>query len=320
MMNSVFTRLKKCFLLAIPRSWKTTKWLVKITIPVSLAVFLLDYFGILEIISGYVSPVFQYAGLPGEAALVFITSIFTNIYSVVAIISMLGLPVREAIILATMCLISHGFIIESAVLRKTGSNLWRMLGLRLMMSFVAAFLLNLILPQFEGTATGGITKEHLDFLPAFTGWFVLMIKMTLKILVLVTSLMVMQKILEEFGFLIVINRILQPLMKIFGLAPEVSMGWFVGNAVGLAYGSAILIEQVNEGQVSTKQADLLNHHLAVSHSQLEDPLLFLAIGLPMFWLMWPRVILAMIAVYVRKLEYKFSLHTTFFTPVRIRKQ
>jgi len=303
-MNSIFTRLKKCVLLALPRSWKTTKWLVKITIPVSLAVFLLDYFGVLAIISDYCAPAFVYAGLPGEAALVFITSIFTNIYSVVAIISMLGLPVREAIILATMCLISHGFIIESVVLRKTGSNLWRMLGLRLVMSFVAAFLLNLILPQFEGTATGGITKEHLDFVPAFTVWFILMIKMTIKILVLVTSLMVMQKVLEEFGFLIIINRFLKPLMKLFGLAPEVSMGWFVGNAVGLAYGSAILIEQVHEGQVSTKQADLLNHHLAVSHSQLEDPLLFLAIGLPMLWLMWPRVILAMVAVWVRKLEYQ----------------
>lgn len=320
MSNSVFARFKKCFLLAIPRSWKTTKWLVKITIPVSLAVFLLDYFGILQIISEYVAPVFQYAGLPGEAALVFITSIFTNIYSVVAIVSMLGLPVREAIILATMCLISHGFIIESAVLRKTGSNLWRMLGLRLMMSFVAAFFLNLILPTFEGIVKGGIVKEHLDFMPAMAGWSLAMLRLTIKILVLVTSLMLMQKMLEEFGFLNAINRILKPLMKLFGLAPEVSMGWFVGNAVGLAYGSAILIEQVNEGQVTTKQADLLNHHLAVSHSQLEDPLLFLAIGLPMFWLMWPRVILAMIAVYVRKLEYKISFHTTFFTPVRIRKQ
>lgn len=319
-MNSVFARFKKCFLLAIPRSWKTTKWLVKITIPVSFAVFLLDYFGILEIISGYVAPVFRYAGLPGEAALVFITSIFTNIYSVVAIISMLGLPIREAIILATMCLISHGFIIESAVLRKTGSNIWRMLGLRLMMSFVAAFFLNLILPTFEGIVKGGITKEHLEFLPALAGWAVAMLKLTVKILVLVTALMLMQKILEEFGFLNAINRILQPLMRLFGLSPEVSIGWFVGNAVGLAYGSAILIEQVNEGQVTTKQADLLNHHLAVSHSQLEDPLLFLAIGLPMLWLMWPRILLAMIAVYLRKLEYMFSLNSTFINPVRIRKQ
>jgi len=317
MINSIFGRFKKCVLLALPRSWKTTKWLTRITIPVSFAVFLLDYSGLLGTISNYCAPAFMYAGLPGEAALVFITSIFTNIYSVVAIISMLGLPVREGIILATMCLISHGFIIESVVLRKTGSNLWRMLGLRLMMSFVAAFLLNLILPEFEGTVKGGITKEHLDFVTAFTGWFILMIKMTVKILVLVTALMVMQKVFEEFGILILINRVLKPLMRIFGLSPEVSMGWFVGNAVGLAYGSAILIEQVHEGQVTTKQADLLNHHLAVSHSQLEDPLLFLAIGLPMLWLMWPRIILAMIAVWLRKLEYQLRQVPVGLASVRV---
>jgi hypothetical protein len=126
--------------------------------------------------------------------------------------------------------------------------------------------------------------------------------MTIKILVLITLLMIMQKIFEEFGILALITRFLNPLMRFFGLSSEVSFGWFLGNAVGLAYGSAVLIEQVNEGQVSRPQSDLLNHHLAVSHSQLEDPLLFFAIGLPLLWLMWPRVILAVLAVWLRRLE------------------
>jgi hypothetical protein len=219
---------------------------------------------------------------------------------------MLGLPVREGIILATMCLISHGFIIESVVLQKTGSNLWWMLSLRLIMSFAAALLLNLILPQFEGTVKGGLVRENLDFLNAFMAWFWLMVRMSLKILVLVTLLMIMQKVFEEFGIMKMITNLLKPLMKVFGLSPEVAFGWFVGNAVGLAYGSAVLIEQVNEGQVTRKQADLLNHHLAISHSQLEDPLLFYAIGLPLLWLMWPRVILAIIAVWFRKIEYRLK--------------
>jgi hypothetical protein len=301
--NGILKRLKKCVVLALPRSWKTTKWLIKITIPVSFGVFLLDFTGILATISTFTAPVFQFAGLPGEAALVFITSIFTNIYSVIAIISMLGLPVREGIILATMCLISHGFIIESVVLRKTGSNLWRMMSLRIIMSFIAALFLNLILPQFEGNVSGAIEKGNLIFSEALFSWIWLMTRMSLKILVLVTLLMIMQKMFEEFGVLDFITRLLNPVMRVFGLAPEVAFGWFVGNAVGLAYGSAVLIEQVNEGQVSSKQADLLNHHLAVSHSQLEDPLLFYAIGLPILWLMWPRIILAIIAVWLRKLEY-----------------
>jgi hypothetical protein len=305
--DSFFIRFRKCSVLALPRSWKTAMWLIKITIPVSFGVFLLDFTGVLSSISLYTAPVFQYAGLPGEAALVFITSIFTNIYSVIAIISMLGLPVREGIILATMCLISHGFIIESVVLRKTGSNLWRMLGLRLIMSFAAALLLNLILPQFEGTVKGGLERENLDFLQSFIAWLWLMVRMSLKILVLITLLMIMQKTFEEFGIMKLITNLLNPMMRIFGLSADVSFGWFVGNAVGLAYGSAVLIEQVNEGQITCKQADLLNHHLAVSHSQLEDPLLFYAIGLPMLWLMWPRVILAIIAVWLRKLEYQFRI-------------
>ena len=315
--NSFFLRFGQCVLLALPRSWKTAKWLIKITIPVSFVVFLLDFTGILSFISVFTSPVFLYLGLSGEAALVFITSVFTNIYSVIAIISMLGFPVREGIILATMCLISHGFIIESVVLRKTGSNLWRMLSLRLIMSFVAALLLNLILPQFEGNVRGGIGQESLEIFPAFMGWLWLMLRMIIKILVLITSLMIMQKVFEEFGIMRLITGLLNPLMKVFGLSPDVSLGWLVGNAVGLAYGSAVLIEQVGEGQVTRKQADLLNHHLAVSHSQLEDPLLFYAIGLPLLWLIWPRVILAIIAVWFRKFEYHLKTKPVSFGEVRI---
>ena len=54
--------------------------------------------------------------------------------------------------------------------------------------------------------------------------------------------------------------------------------------------------------LTPKEADLLNHHIAISHSQLEDPLSFFAIGLPLWWLIWPRLLLAFIAVWIRRAE------------------
>ncbi|MFR2509643.1 hypothetical protein [Odoribacter laneus] len=51
---------------------------------------------------------------------------------------------------------------------------------------------------------------------------------------------------------------------------------------------------------------MLNHHLAVSHSQVEDPLLFMVIGLPVWWLIIPRLILAILVVWERKLEWRIK--------------
>ena len=82
---------------------------------------------------------------------------------------------------------------------------------------------------------------------------------------------------------------LSPLMRLFGLNPDVAFLWLVGNTVGLAYGSAIMMDYAKMGKLGHQEADLLNHHLAISHSQLEDPLLFAVMGLPARWLIFPRV-------------------------------
>jgi len=62
------------------------------------------------------------------------------------------------------------------------------------------------------------------------------------------------------------------------------------------------MEQVEEGKMKKEDADLLNHHIAVSHSQLEDPLLFAAIGVPLGWMIIPRIILGIVVVWLRRLE------------------
>ena len=128
---SIIQRLKQSVTSAFPKGMKTAWWLIKIMVPVSFGVMLLDYFGILTLMAQYTGPVFRHIGLPGISAIVLVTSIFTNVYSVVAVLSMLQLPVREGIILATMCLVSHGFIIETAVMKRTGSSAIGMLLLRL---------------------------------------------------------------------------------------------------------------------------------------------------------------------------------------------
>ncbi len=285
---------------------KTAWWLIKITVPVSFGVMLLDYFGILTLMANYTGPVFAHLGLPGVSAIVLVTSIFTNIYSVVAVLSLLHLPMREGIILASMCLVSHGFLIETAVMKRTGSSAIRMLLLRLTGSFVIGSMLNLIMPGSMSPDTHAVIQHHEAFSTAFMYWLNSISRTTFKILVLVNVLLIFQRILDEFGWIGAIEKPLSPLMKVFGLPRSTTLSWVVANLIGLAYGSAIMIDESEKGRMNREDADLLNHHVAISHSQLEDPLLFLTLGYPIFWLIWPRIIIAIAAVWLRRAELKFT--------------
>ncbi|MDY0349610.1 MAG: nucleoside recognition domain-containing protein, partial [Tenuifilaceae bacterium] len=122
--HSVAHRLKGAAKLALKPAVKTAIWLLKITIPLSLLVTLLGYIGVVSYIANLLNPAFGLMGLPGEASLVFITSIFLNIYSVIVVMAQLPLTVREITILAVMCLIAHNLFVETAVQAKTGSKAW----------------------------------------------------------------------------------------------------------------------------------------------------------------------------------------------------
>ena len=302
--NPTLHRLTHAVTSALPKGMKTAWWLIKITIPVSFAVMLLGYFGALNLMAQYTGPLFGHIGLPGVSAIVLVTSIFTNIYSVVAVLSLLQLPVREGIIIGTMCLVSHGFLIETAVMNRTGSSVVRMLLLRLTGSLVIGWMLNLLMPGSISPDVHALVQHQETFGTAFMHWFNSISRTTIKILILVNILLVFKRILDEFGWLGIIERPLSPLMKVFGLPRSTTLSWVVANLIGLAYGSAIMIEESEKGRMNRQDADLLNHHVALSHSQLEDPLLFLTLGYAIHWLIWPRLIIAIAAVWIRKAELK----------------
>ncbi len=283
---------------ALPKAGKTIWWLLKIILPISLAVSLLQYWGIIAYMATFLSPAFSLIGLPGESAIVFISSLFLTLYAPIAIIATLALDMREITILALMCLISHNLFVESAIQRKTGSSAVVMFVMRFVTSFVAAYILNLLLPQQLGenklTETSIVFSDISEML---IFWIKGAGELTLKIVVIVSGLMILQNVLNEFKITDLISKLFAPFMKIMGLSPESSFLWVISQMVGLTYGSAIMIEAVEKKQISATNANLLNYHIAINHSLLEDTLLFVAIGVPAAWLIAPRVIIAIIVVW-----------------------
>ena len=295
-------RLYKCVLRAMPRSLSICLWLFKVMLPISLAVRVLQYVGVIDWLAGYLSPIFSYIGLSGDSAIVFLTSIFLPLYPTIAVMTTLTLTLREATILAVMCLVSHNLPVECSVAHKTGSPFGRIVAFRIGMSFASAIILNLLMPKSDAPFSflASATTEITSWGMLFTQWLSSSLVLIITIILIVSALMVLQRVLEEFGWMHRIAHILAPLMRLFGLPSGCSLLWLTGNVVGMAYGAAIMIDEVEQGRLTRHEANLVNHHLGVSHSLLEDTMLFVAMGISFWWIFLTRLALAMTAVWTMR--------------------
>lgn len=282
----LLARLKQCVTEAAPRATKTILWIVRITALVSLAMFVLQYTGILQWISVHVSPLFHHFGLRGDAAMAFVSGYFINIYSSIAVISTLDLTVREITILATMSTAAHAILVEGAVLHKTGTPTLYTIILRTMACLVLGWTLNQLLPDRPTAwAEASIVASEVpfisiqgDFQPLFMAWFKGLLRLVTMMAVLIFLLNILQRILYEFGVMARISRLLRPLLMLFGLPEKTSFLWIVANVIGLSYGSAAMIDEMAQGNISRREVNLLNTHIGISHSNLEDLLLYASIG------------------------------------------
>jgi hypothetical protein len=304
--NQVLAVVKDCY----KPSLKSALWILKMMIPISLGVVLLQHFGIIEQISEVTSPLFKLVGLPGEAALVYITAALVNIYSAIAVISTFSFDARAITMLAISSLIAHNLIVETAVQRKTGSSAWAMLSVRLGLSVISLVIMNLVLPSSSGVLVQSGIVEKPALLDALHKWLTSSIFLSFKIVVLVFALNLLQQILKKLGIIEILSKLLRPLLSVLGLPNRTSFLWIVANTLGLAYGAAVMISEVEKKNIEKEEADLLNYHVAVSHSNLEDLFLFAAIGASVFWMLVLRVGLAALIVWVVRLtlyrNHKFA--------------
>ena len=266
----------------------------------------LDYLGVIAWVSRGLEPLFDLVGVPGAGAMVFLTGACSNLYAAVAVMATLAIDYRAAIILAVMGLVCHNLIIETAVQKKAGATGWQMAALRIGAAFLVALLLHRILPSDLSGRLWLVQPSVLpeDWTDLFVGWILTVGPLIVKMSVLIISLNLLQSIFREFN---VIDRLvtpLHPLMRLFGLADSTSFLWVICNVVGLTYGGAAIVEEVRNGRAKLSDIRLLHTHVALSHSLVEDTLLFATIGVPLVLLLVPRLILAICAVWMQRLARK----------------
>ena len=290
-----------CFKQAVPASWKSTRWLLKLMIPISLAVTLMQHFGILAWIATWINPMFVHFGLPGESAVAFISGAAAGTYAGLAVMMSIPLTMKQASILALMIALCHALPMECAVNKKTGSSFWNMAVIRIVMALLCAFTLNLLLPEIAGKYIYLGAEADSSLAEVTITWVLSQVKMSLMVMLIIFTLMVVQRMLEAYRLLDSLSRLLSPLMLFFGLPRHASYMWLVGNVLGISYGSAVMLELEEKGLVTKDEANDVNYHLIMNHSMLEDTIVFAATGISAILLVTTRVSFALLLVWGRKL-------------------
>lgn len=297
------SQLQKKLLYSLKAAWPTTlksaKWLLKLMIPISLAVALLQHFGIIAWIAQYLNPVFQYMGLPGASAVIFITGATAGTYAGVAAMMSIPLTLRQATIICLMIALCHALPMECAVCKKTGSSFFKMGIIRIIMAFMCAYYLNIVLPDMpEAYAYMGAAADS-SLMEVLYTWGLSQIKMVVMVFGIIYSLMVLQRLIEAYNLLPKLSEFFAPLMHVFGLSRQATYMWLVGNVLGLSYGSAVMLELEEKGVITRKEANDVNYHLIMNHSMLEDTIFFAVTGISAFWIISTRVLFAMLLVWGR---------------------
>ena len=292
---------------------KTIWWIFKITAIVSFAMLILKYTGILTWIAAAVSPAFQIFGLPGDASLAYVSGYFINVYSCIAVVSTLDLTVRQITILGTMTLAAHAMVVECAVQKKTGTNITYTVILRTLGSLALGIIMNQLLPGKPVFDSASVNLSDIpffnikeEFWPMFVVWFKGLVKLAAWMTVLITLLNVIQRAFYEYGIMTYISRFFSPLLTLFGLPKETSFLWIVANVVGLSYGSAAIMDEMERGGISDRSILELNTHIGISHSNLEDLMLFAAMGGQWYWMLLFRWAMVTILVWSLRLYFKLT--------------
>jgi len=120
----------------------------------------------------------------------------------------------------------------------------------------------------------------------------------IKMLLVLVAIFILLELARRYGILEKTVRAIGSVTRFIGLKPEAGMPWLAGNVFGIVFGAGVVIETVREGQLDSKQVTLVATFLALCHGLFEDTAIFVVLGANMFWILVPRIVLAVVVTWV----------------------
>jgi hypothetical protein len=272
-------------------------WIMEILIPVSIFTALIAWSGWLSRVDFLLQPIMSLLSLPAVAALPLLIGMLTNIYGGIAAMAVLPFSRDQMTLMAIFLLIAHNLIQEGIVQAKSGIHPVKATLFRLA---AAMFTVIAVAPYFDISttvlATEGYSPETLQpFIEAMREWGLTTLGLSIKIFAIIMCVLTSLELLKTFNLISPMVKLLNPLLKIMGLDNKVGFLWLTAVIFGVAYGGAVIVEEVKAGHLSKEELEELHLSIGINHALVEDPSLFLSLGLSPFWLWVPRIIVAILA-------------------------
>ena len=296
-MSDFRTQLKCGLSAGVKKGWSSFVWICKIIVPVSFFVALLQWSGWLNQLDFLLNPLMGLINLPAAAALPIVIGMLVGPPAVIAIITVIPFTIGQMTLIAIFTTIAHMLITEGIIQFKSGINIIKITVVRI----AVAMLTVLIVSQFLGDTSQSIVAPanlmvYIPFIEALKSWIIDLIGLSIKIFVIIMIVMTILDCLRSLGWIKYLLRFFKPFMRILGLSDRAVMIWVAAVGFGLVYGGAVILEEAEKGTLTKEEREPLHISIGINHSMVEDTALFVALGLSVFWLVIPRLIMAIVVV------------------------
>ena len=301
------TELRRGLGVGTRRGWSSFVWICKIVLPTSFLVILVQWGGLLSQAEPFLSPLMKLINLPGEAALAIITGMLIGPYTTIATITVVPFTMGQMTLIAIFVMIAHSLVIEGLIQHKAGINAAKITLVRI----TAAILAVLAVSQFfDDTASSIIVPASLTtatpFIEVLRVWAVDILGLLIKILIIIMTIMIVLESIKSLGWIEYLLKFFRPIMRILGLSSQAAILWVTAVIFGVLYGGAVIVEEAKKGALTKEELEPLHISIGINHSMVEDPALYLALGLNGFWLWIPRLVTAIIAVQIYRAGKRFK--------------
>jgi spore maturation protein SpmB len=300
--------LKTGTMAGLKKGWSGFLWMMKIIFPISLCTAILDWSGLLRHLDFLLKPLMGFLSLPPEAALPLISGMLSSVYGGIAAMVVLPFSTAQMTLMAVFILMCHSLVQEGIIQGSSGIHPLKATLIRI----GAASVTVLLMAPWVGSSAimpvpaGGLTEVHPAFMEMIRHWAWTTFQLSIKILVIIMLLLTFLELLKAFGWIHPLVRALSPFLRIMGLDEKVGFLWMTAVIFGLSYGGAIIVEEAKSGHLTKDELEILHLSIGMNHSMVEDPPLFLPMGIHPFWIYVPRLVMAIVTVRLLRLWQRYT--------------
>ncbi|MFH1080596.1 MAG: nucleoside recognition domain-containing protein [Pseudomonadota bacterium] len=292
----------------LKKGWDGFLWIMKIVLPISLMTAFLAWSGWLYRLDFLLAPAMDLLSLPTFAALPLIIGMLANLYGAIAAMVVLPFTTAQMTLMAIFLLTAHNMIQEGIIQARSGLHPLKATLFRLGAATATVMLATPFLTDGQATnlPAGVMTTAAVPFLQMLKDWAWATLTLGLKIFGICMVLLTTLEVFKAMGWITYIVNLFAPFLKIMGLDRKLGFLWMTAIVFGLAYGGAVIVEETKDGSLPKEDLEMLHLSIGINHSMVEDPALFISLGLSAFWLYIPRLIMAIVTVRLMRLWFRLK--------------